>query len=110
MDLFFALSAYLITELLLRVIGSEPHLESDPAALSVPVADADQASDAIAESVAGGVAPGALGVEPPPLGGVPVGAVVGAAVGVGVGAATTLFSMFAEQMSSAPPPFTESLH
>jgi ABC-2 type transport system ATP-binding protein len=36
-------------QLLLRSVGSEPHLEADPAALSVPVADADQASEAIAE-------------------------------------------------------------
>src|SRR5688500_18448901 len=53
-------------------------------------------------SVAGGVAPGGRGVEPPAEGGV--------AVGVGVTPATTLFSMLAEQMSSEPPPLTESLH
>ena len=35
--------------LLARVVGAEPHFEVDPAALSVRVEDADQASEAVAE-------------------------------------------------------------
>jgi ABC-2 type transport system ATP-binding protein len=34
---------------LARVLDVEPHLEADPAALSVAVADADRASEAVAE-------------------------------------------------------------
>ena len=39
-----------------RVLEAQVHLEPDPAALSVPVADAARASEAIAELAAGGVA------------------------------------------------------
>ncbi len=35
--------------LVARVVDAEPHLEADPAALSVPVPDAERASDAVAE-------------------------------------------------------------
>ena len=41
--------------LLSRVLAAEPHLEPDPAALSVPVADADRASDALGELSRAGV-------------------------------------------------------
>jgi ABC-2 type transport system ATP-binding protein len=42
-------------EALERGLGGEVHLESDPAALSVPVADAGRAATAVADLGAGGI-------------------------------------------------------
>ena len=50
-----------------RVLDHAVHLEPDPAALSVPVADAARASEAIAELAAGGVVPADFSLGQPSL-------------------------------------------
>ena len=50
-----------------RVLGGEPHLEADPAALSVPVADATRASEALAELAAAGITPADFSLGQPSL-------------------------------------------
>jgi ABC-2 type transport system ATP-binding protein len=42
-------------QVLVRALGAPVHLEADPAALSVPVADAERASDGIGELARAGV-------------------------------------------------------
>jgi ABC-2 type transport system ATP-binding protein len=49
------------------VLGAEPHLESDPAALSVPVLHAEQASDAIGELARAGLELAAFSLAQPSL-------------------------------------------
>ena len=53
--------------LLSRVLAAEPHLEPDPAALSVPVADADRASDALGELSRAGVELASFALAQPSL-------------------------------------------
>jgi ABC-2 type transport system ATP-binding protein len=49
------------------VLGAEPHLESDPAALSVPVLHAEQASEAIGELARAGLELAAFSLAQPSL-------------------------------------------
>jgi ABC-2 type transport system ATP-binding protein len=53
--------------LLERVIGAAPHLEADPAALSVPVGDPEQASDAVAEISRAGLGLASFALAQPSL-------------------------------------------
>jgi ABC-2 type transport system ATP-binding protein len=53
--------------LLGRALDAEVHLESDPAALSVPVGDAERAADAVAELTRAGVAVGNFSLGQPSL-------------------------------------------
>jgi len=48
-------------------IGEQPHLEADPAALSVPCGDAEQAADAVAELSRGGIAVAGFSLGQPSL-------------------------------------------
>ncbi len=50
-----------------RVLGGEPHLEADPAALSVPVADAERASEAVAELSRAGLGLASFSLAQPTL-------------------------------------------
>jgi ABC-2 type transport system ATP-binding protein len=50
-----------------RVVDAEPHLEADPAALSVPVPDAERASDAVAELSRAGLALAGFSLAQPSL-------------------------------------------
>ena len=52
---------------LARALGAEPHLEADPAALSVPVTGADRASEAIAELARAGVGLASFALAQPSL-------------------------------------------
>jgi ABC-2 type transport system ATP-binding protein len=53
--------------LLARALGAEPHLEADPAALSVAVADAGRASEAVAELARAGVGLAGFALAQPSL-------------------------------------------
>jgi ABC-2 type transport system ATP-binding protein len=52
---------------LARALGAPVHLESDPAALSVPVADAERASEAVGELFAAGIAVSSFALGQPSL-------------------------------------------
>jgi ABC-2 type transport system ATP-binding protein len=54
-------------QVLSRVLGSETRLETDPAALSVPVADAERASEAVAELSRAGLALASFSLAQPSL-------------------------------------------
>jgi len=52
---------------LLRVLDAEPHREPDPAALSVPVADAERAADAVGELTRAGLGLASFSLAQPSL-------------------------------------------
>jgi ABC-2 type transport system ATP-binding protein len=54
-------------ELLARLLGAEAHHEADPAALSMPVAGADRATEAVAELTRAGLAPASFALAQPTL-------------------------------------------
>jgi len=54
-------------QVLSRVLGAETHLEADPAALSVPVADAERASKAVAELSRAGLGLASFSLAQPSL-------------------------------------------
>jgi ABC-2 type transport system ATP-binding protein len=50
-----------------RILGADAHLEHDPAALSLPVADAERASEAVAELSRAGLGLASFALAQPSL-------------------------------------------